>query len=51
MIAGLLAPDAGAIEIAGIDLLRAPRDAKRVVAYVPDEPMLYDKLTPSSTSS
>lgn len=46
MIAGLLAPDAGAIEIAGFDLVRAPRDAKRVVAYVPDEPMLYDKLTP-----
>ena len=46
MIAALLAPDAGAIEICGIDLARAPREAKRVVAYVPDEPMLYDKLTP-----
>ena len=37
---------AGTIEIAGIDLLRRRCDAKRVVAYVPDEPMLYDKLTP-----
>ena len=46
MIAGLLAPDAGSVEIFGIDLHTAPRDAKRVVAYVPDEPMLYDKLTP-----
>jgi ABC-2 type transport system ATP-binding protein len=46
MIAGLLAPDYGTIEINGIDLARAPREAKRVVAYVPDEPMLYDKLTP-----
>ncbi len=46
MIAGLLAPDAGSIEIYGIELATAPRDAKRVVAYVPDEPMLYDKLTP-----
>ena len=46
MIAGLLAPDSGTIEIGGIDLARAPTDAKRVVAYVPDEPMLYDKLTP-----
>ena len=46
MIAGLLAPDAGTIEIAGIDLSSAPLDARRVVAYVPDEPMLYDKLTP-----
>jgi ABC-2 type transport system ATP-binding protein len=46
MIAALLAPDAGSIEICGIDLAKAPREAKRVVAYVPDEPMLYDKLTP-----
>ena len=46
MIAGLLAPDVGSIEICGIDLASAPMDAKRVVAYVPDEPMLYDKLTP-----
>jgi len=46
MIAGLLAPDLGTIEIDGIDLASAPRDAKRIVAYVPDEPMLYDKLTP-----
>jgi ABC-2 type transport system ATP-binding protein len=46
MIAGLLAPDAGTIVIDGIDVAVAPRDAKRIVAYVPDEPMLYDKLTP-----
>ena len=46
MIAGLLAPDLGTIEVDGIDLRQAPRDAKRIVAYVPDEPMLYDKLTP-----
>ncbi len=46
MIAGLLAPDFGSIEIGGVDLQRTPREAKRIVAYVPDEPMLYDKLTP-----
>ena len=46
MVAGLLAPDAGSIAICGIDLARSPMEAKRVVAYVPDEPMLYDKLTP-----
>ena len=45
MLTGLLAPDAGAIKIFGIDLLAAPRQAKRLIAYVPDEPMLYDKLT------
>ena len=46
MIGALLAPDAGSIAVCGIDLARDPREAKRVVAYVPDEPMLYDKLTP-----
>ncbi len=46
MIAGLLAPDAGSIEVFGLDLAHRARDVKRLVAYVPDEPMLYDKLTP-----
>jgi ABC-2 type transport system ATP-binding protein len=46
MIAGLLAPDFGTIEVDGVDLQKTPRDAKRIVAWVPDEPMLYDKLTP-----
>jgi ABC-2 type transport system ATP-binding protein len=46
MIAGLLAPDAGTIVVRGIDLATSAREAKRMVAYVPDEPMLYDKLTP-----
>ena len=46
MVAGLLEPDAGAIEICGIDTRRDPVAAKRVLAWVPDEPMIYDKLTP-----
>jgi len=46
MIAGLLRPDAGAIEIFGTDALANPLAAKRIVAWLPDEPMLYDKLTP-----
>ena len=46
MTAGLLKPDAGAISIFGIDALRSPVDAKRVTAWVSDEPMIYDKLTP-----
>jgi ABC-2 type transport system ATP-binding protein len=46
MIAGLLAPDAGSVEICGIDALADPRAAKLVTAWLPDEPMLYDKLTP-----
>ncbi len=46
MIAGLLRPDAGDIRIFGIDALREPVAAKRIMAWLPDEPMLYDKLTP-----
>src|SRR5712671_4359324 len=46
MVAGLLAPDAGAITIAGIDARADAVAAKRVMAWVSDEPMIYDKLTP-----
>src|SRR5438477_8188558 len=46
MIVGLLKPDAGSIEIFGIDALADPIAAKRMIAWLPDEPMLYDKLTP-----
>ena len=47
MITGLLEPDAGQVEVFGVDALRDPRAAKRLMAWLPDEPMLYDKLTPS----
>lgn len=46
MIAGLLEPDAGDITIYGIDARKDPVEAKRVTAWVSDEPMIYDKLTP-----
>jgi len=46
MACGLLKPDAGSIEVFGIDALKDPIAAKRIVAWLPDEPMLYDKLTP-----
>ncbi len=46
IVAGLLSPDAGEINICGINRLRDPVAAKRVVAWLPDEPMVYDKLTP-----
>jgi ABC-2 type transport system ATP-binding protein len=46
MVGGLLKPDAGSISIFGIDALADPLSAKRIVAWLPDEPMLYDKLTP-----
>jgi ABC-2 type transport system ATP-binding protein len=46
MIAGLLRPDAGTIRVTGIDALADPIEAKRVMAWISDEPMIYDKLTP-----
>jgi ABC-2 type transport system ATP-binding protein len=47
MVAGLLAPDAGRIEVLGIDLARDAAQAKRRMAYLPDDPMLYGKLKPT----
>ena len=46
MVAGLLPPDSGSISIYGIDALFNAVEAKRVVAWVSDEPMIYDKLSP-----
>ncbi len=46
MVAGLLKPDAGAISIFGIDALENPKAAKQIVAWVSDEPMIYERLTP-----
>lgn len=46
MVAGLLVKDAGNIKVCGIDTDQDPIAAKHVMAWVPDEPMIYDKLTP-----
>ncbi|MBN9081295.1 MAG: ABC transporter [Rhizobiales bacterium 62-17] len=46
MVAGLLPADEGTIEVFGIDARRDPIAAKRITAWLPDEPMLYDKLDP-----
>ena len=46
MVVGLLRPDAGAISVLGIDALADPVTAKQVMAWISDEPMIYDKLTP-----
>ena len=46
MVAGLLRPDDGSVAIFGIDALQDPVAAKQIMAWVSDEPMIYDKLTP-----
>ena len=46
MVCGLLVPDAGRISVNGADALADPAAAKRATAWLPDEPLLYDRLTP-----
>jgi ABC-2 type transport system ATP-binding protein len=45
MIAGLLKPTEGEIEVCGRHVQRDAIAAKEVMAYIPDEPFIYDKLT------
>lgn len=45
MLTGLLAPSSGQCLIGGHDVHRDPLRAKQLLAYVPDQPFLYDKLT------
>lgn len=45
MITGLFTPSSGTISIYGHDTVQDPIEAKKVTAYVPDQPFLYDKLT------
>jgi ABC-2 type transport system ATP-binding protein len=44
-IAGIHAPSAGSIRVAGFDVVRQPVQAKRRLALVPDEPALFSTLT------
>jgi ABC-2 type transport system ATP-binding protein len=45
MIAGLLPPDDGSIRIYDVDALADPLAAKRLTAWLPDDPLVYDRLT------
>jgi ABC-2 type transport system ATP-binding protein len=44
-LAGIITPSAGTIRIAGHDLRRDPIAAKRNLAFISDEPHLFDYLT------
>ena len=46
MIAGLIKPTSGTAKVAGFDVQTESLEAKRRMAYVPDFPFLYEKLTP-----
>ncbi|MES1954290.1 ABC transporter ATP-binding protein [Salinisphaera hydrothermalis] len=45
MLAGTLAPSAGRVAIAGVDLAERPRAAKRHLGYLPERPPVYPELT------
>ncbi|HEY4059300.1 MAG TPA: ATP-binding cassette domain-containing protein [Kofleriaceae bacterium] len=44
ILTGYLEPDAGAVEIHGIDLLRHPEDAQRRIGYLPEHAPLYGEM-------
>ena len=45
MMVGLLRPTTGSITICDKDIVRETIEAKKYLAYVPDQPYLYEKLT------
>ncbi len=45
MIAGILQPTAGVVEIGGIDIAKRPAAAKARLGFIPDRPFIYEKLT------
>jgi ABC-2 type transport system ATP-binding protein len=44
-LAGILPPTRGTIRVAGHDLQKEPVAAKKMLAFLPDEPKLFDYLT------
>src|ERR1039457_1107191 len=45
LLTGLIRPTSGHARICGFDVQTQPLEARRRLAYVPDFPFLYDKLT------
>ena len=45
MIAGILRPTSGRVEIGGIDIAADPVAAKMKLGFIPDRPFIYEKLT------
>src|ERR1700742_557352 len=46
ILAGLMKPTSGTARVAGLDVQERPLETRRRMAFVPDFPFLYDKLTP-----
>lgn len=46
ILTGLIKPNSGTARVCGFDVQTQPLEVRRRLAYVPDFPFLYDKLTP-----
>ena len=46
ILAGLMKPTSGCARVAGLDVQEHPLETRRRMAFLPDFPFLYDKLTP-----
>jgi ABC-2 type transport system ATP-binding protein len=44
ILSTLIQPDAGSVRIAGLDVMSEPRDVKRLIGYMPDQPGLYQDM-------
>lgn len=49
LLVGLLRPTAGRVAIAGHDVQREALAVKRIIAFLPDQPFLYEQLTVAET--
>ncbi|MBN9606476.1 MAG: ABC transporter ATP-binding protein [Actinomycetales bacterium] len=45
MVTGMLRPDAGTVQIDGVDIWAHPREAKKLLGVLPDRLRLFDRLT------
>ena len=45
MVTGYIPPNAGSINICGIDILQSPEEAKAKIGYLPESAPLYDDMT------
>ena len=45
ILTGCLAPSSGQVSIGGFDVITQPREAKRLIGYLPEQAPLYDEMT------
>lgn len=45
ILTGYLSATRGTVSIGGYDILKNPREAKRLIGYLPERPPLYDEMT------